>query len=253
MGEIESISIGLKPDQASGYPPLFEVRREIGRAETADQVFKWISTRIKPQLQVFTLLRCDLREVSIESFHDPRLTDSSSPPKLNLPELKELEAYLASNPLAIVPSTQSMSLYPQPFGNLPSQLRCEIIAIAPLLQNQNLKAFFIIGGFQKETPLEFFSDKTLLYITGLAQIISLTLERLDALDVAKRYEAMLHLLDKDNIQQKSEYERLASEISSKLWASMEMDTLLKITLQELGRTLKASQGLIQLENIQAEK
>jgi transcriptional regulator with GAF, ATPase, and Fis domain len=253
MEEIASIPPEQKPDLASGYPSLTEIRRELSKLETVDRVFNWITVRIKPQMHVFAFLRYFSQEISTESFHDPRLVNPLSPPQLYFQNPEELEAYLVSNPPVVIALNQSRALYPQSLKDLPSQLRCEALILAPLLQNQNLIGFLIIGGFQKETPLEFFSDKTMLYITSLVEIISLTIERLDALDVAKRYEAMLQLLDKDNNQKKSEYERMANEISSKLWASMDMESLLKITLQDLALLLKASQGIIQLENIHAER
>ena len=43
------------------------------------------------------------------------------------------------------------------------------------------------------------------------------------------------------------HNRVVAELSSKVWASSDIDTILRTTLTELTNTLKASQGLIQLE------
>lgn len=48
-------------------------------------------------------------------------------------------------------------------------------------------------------------------------------------------------------QRRAERERLASSISGKVWASRDIETILRDTLQELGSSLGASEGMIKLE------
>lgn len=51
----------------------------------------------------------------------------------------------------------------------------------------------------------------------------------------------------ENARTQAEQEKLMAEISTRVWASTEMDTILHTTLQELGRSLKATEGVIALE------
>lgn len=51
----------------------------------------------------------------------------------------------------------------------------------------------------------------------------------------------------EETRQRAEQERLTSAIVSKVWASAEIDTILRTTLKELGHSLKATQGFIQLD------
>jgi GAF domain-containing protein len=51
----------------------------------------------------------------------------------------------------------------------------------------------------------------------------------------------------ETTQRRAERERLATQISGRLWASSDVDTILRTVLQELGRALSAAEGTIQLE------
>lgn len=55
----------------------------------------------------------------------------------------------------------------------------------------------------------------------------------------------LHLLEEN--RKIAERERTLNEISTKIWSSTEIDEQLRIAIYELGHTLRASKGLIQLE------
>ena len=48
-------------------------------------------------------------------------------------------------------------------------------------------------------------------------------------------------------QRQSERDRIAAHISSRIWASMDMDTILRNSLKDLGQALNASGGVIQLK------
>lgn len=52
----------------------------------------------------------------------------------------------------------------------------------------------------------------------------------------------------ENTRLQAERERLASELSSKLWASTDIDTILRTVIQELSQKLEATEGRIFLEN-----
>jgi len=61
-----------------------------------------------------------------------------------------------------------------------------------------------------------------------------------ALESARLYE---------DIQRRAARERLASEITSRVRASTDVDNILRTAIEELGRSLRASEGLIQLEYV----
>jgi GAF domain-containing protein len=54
-----------------------------------------------------------------------------------------------------------------------------------------------------------------------------------------------HLLRASQIR--AEQERIVAELTNKLWASTNVDTILRTVLKELGQTMKASRGYIQLD------
>jgi GAF domain-containing protein len=56
-----------------------------------------------------------------------------------------------------------------------------------------------------------------------------------------------HIRLLENARRQAERERLLKEISSKLMSSTDMDTILRTAIHELGRALRASEGIIQLE------
>jgi hypothetical protein len=51
----------------------------------------------------------------------------------------------------------------------------------------------------------------------------------------------------EEIQGKAERDRIVSGITAKFWASSDVETIMRTAIMELGRTLKASKGLIQLK------
>ncbi len=72
-------------------------------------------------------------------------------------------------------------------------------------------------------------------------LIRVLVERLGvALESARLYE---------DIQRRAARERLASEITSRVRASTDVDNILRTAIEELGRSLRASEGLIQLEYV----
>ena len=50
----------------------------------------------------------------------------------------------------------------------------------------------------------------------------------------------------DETRQRAEQEKVASGISSKVWASADIDTILRTALKELGTALDASEAVIEL-------
>jgi len=56
----------------------------------------------------------------------------------------------------------------------------------------------------------------------------------------------------EETQRTAERERLAASLASRVWASTDIETILRTTLLELGRSLQVSDGLIQID-FQAEQ
>jgi GAF domain-containing protein len=56
-----------------------------------------------------------------------------------------------------------------------------------------------------------------------------------------------NLIMLEEIQGKAERDRIVSGITAKFWASSDVETIMRTAIMELGRTLKASKGLIQLK------
>jgi GAF domain-containing protein len=71
-----------------------------------------------------------------------------------------------------------------------------------------------------------------------AFIEAITTQAAIALENARLLEESQHRADR---------ERIISDISSKLWRSTDVDTILQTSLRELGKALNASEGFIQLE------
>jgi hypothetical protein len=59
----------------------------------------------------------------------------------------------------------------------------------------------------------------------------------------------LRMRNVDATQKQAGIERLIAEITRKARASTELEAILRITIQELGRALHASEGFIRLERI----
>jgi len=78
-----------------------------------------------------------------------------------------------------------------------------------------------------------FDDNDLRLMTTLAAQVAITIRNLRLLDEAQR---------------RAEQERMLSEINRKIWASPDVETIARTTLQELGRVLRVSHGMIRLHN-----
>lgn len=69
-------------------------------------------------------------------------------------------------------------------------------------------------------------------LTNLATQVAITVRNVRLLDETRR---------------NAEYERTVTDITTRLWASTNTDTILRTAIQELGRNLRASRGMIKLE------
>lgn len=102
------------------------------------------------------------------------------------------------------------------------------IAIIPLLVGERNLGWLLIESLDE--PYEFSGREMRLYRT-LADQAAIAIEGMRLLEETRR---------------RAERERLTAEITARVRASTEVDTILRTAIGELGRTLRASEGLIQL-------
>ncbi len=77
-----------------------------------------------------------------------------------------------------------------------------------------------------------FDDEDQNFLTILASQVAISIRNLFMLN---------------EITEKAERDRLVNEITAKFWSSTDVDSIMRTAILELGRTLKASKGLIQLK------
>jgi len=108
-------------------------------------------------------------------------------------------------------------------------LEFRAIAIVPLLIGQRPLGWLMIGSLTG--PYDFSERAMRLYRT-LADQAAVALEGMRLLERTRR---------------RAERERVVTEITSRVRASTDVDTILQTAIGELGRTLRASDGLIRLQ------
>lgn len=85
----------------------------------------------------------------------------------------------------------------------------------------------------QDTSSEYrFDDEDQNFLTLLASQVAISIRNLSMLN---------------EIHAKAHRNRIVSEITAKFWTSSDVDTIMRTAILELGRTLKASKGLIQLK------
>ena len=94
----------------------------------------------------------------------------------------------------------------------------------------------VIGKLTLEADKDSWSPDEQAFIETVASQAALALEN-------------VRLVEKT--QQTAQHDRIVADITSKVWASTDIDVILRTTLRELGQTLQASDGLIQLDVPQA--
>lgn len=83
-----------------------------------------------------------------------------------------------------------------------------------------------------------FNQEDLRLLVSLANPVALTLHNSRLVEAARR---------------QAEFDKLSGELTSKLWASVDVDSLVKNALQELARAMKATRGVIRLEAPQVDR
>jgi GAF domain-containing protein len=90
----------------------------------------------------------------------------------------------------------------------------------------------VIGTITIERDQDYLSEEEEAFINSIASQTALALENARLVEETER---------------SSQHNRSVADITSKVWASTSIDTILRTALQELGQTLGASDGMIQLD------
>jgi GAF domain-containing protein len=101
---------------------------------------------------------------------------------------------------------------------------------APMLVGGEAIGAMVVQDLENEKR---FDEDDLHLMTNLATQVAITVRNVAQLE---------------NAQRQAERERVSAEITSKLWASTDIHTILRTAIQELGRRLEASEGMIQLQS-----
>jgi GAF domain-containing protein len=102
------------------------------------------------------------------------------------------------------------------------------VAIIPLATRQRFLGWLLVESLSE--PCEFSEREVRLYRT-LADQAALALERMRLFEETRR---------------RAEWERIRAEVSARVRASTDMETILRTAVRELGRAFRAAEGVIQL-------
>jgi GAF domain-containing protein len=100
---------------------------------------------------------------------------------------------------------------------------------APLLVGGDAIGAIVVQDFEKEHR---FDDDDQRLLSNLATQVAITVRNAFQLESVRR---------------QAEHERLAAEMTAKVWASTDLHTILRTAIQELGQKLEASEGTIHLQ------
>jgi GAF domain-containing protein len=110
------------------------------------------------------------------------------------------------------------------------RLGIRAVAAIPLVAGERPVGLLLIQS--TDEPYEFSEREIRLYRT-LADQAAVALEGMRLLEETRH---------------RAERERLTAEISSRVWSSADVDTILRTAVSELGRSLQASQAWIELDS-----
>jgi GAF domain-containing protein len=100
----------------------------------------------------------------------------------------------------------------------------------PLIVSNEILGAFILQDIINEHR---FDDDDLRLMTTLASQVAITIRNI----------RLLH-----DAQRRAEKERIIADVTTKLWASQDIETVARTALYELGRALKITDGVIYLQN-----
>jgi GAF domain-containing protein len=148
----------------------------------------------------------------------------------NLEEIQSLHRQYLSRSWEMIAAREGLTSYTDEAQLNNNEIQSEeepaIIEVPIVLRNQ------IIGAISVERDQKPWTTEDQSLIESIASQAALALENSRLIEQTQR-DAL--------------YERAMTEVTSKIWASTDVDTILRTTLEELGHILQASDGLIQLK------
>lgn len=144
----------------------------------------------------------------------------------NLAEIQILHSQYLAKAWSEIPERSSDLEYTYDAGDVDGASESQAIEIPLTLRNQIIGSLILETGPEGLTP----SQETL--------VNSVTTQAALALENIRLFQEAQRQADRD---------RIAAHISSRIWTSMDMDSILRNSLKDLGQALNASNGVIQLQ------
>jgi GAF domain-containing protein len=146
---------------------------------------------------------------------------------VSLQEIETLQRnYISEAWSEITPSAQEFSIVTEGDGGNGFDENLESLNIPLTLRDQ------IIGNVMLETDKSTWTSEETAFIEAITNQAAIALEN-------------ARLLEETRLR--AEQERIISDVANKLWGSTDVDTMLRTSVQELGRILNASESIIQLD------
>lgn len=144
----------------------------------------------------------------------------------NLAEIQVLHSQYLAKAWSEIPEQPSDMEFTFDAGDLDNTGESQALEVPLTLRNQ------IIGSLTLETGPEGLTPSQEALVNSVTTQAALALENIRLFQEAQR---------------QADRDRIAAHISSRIWTSMDMETILRNSLKDLGQALNASNGVIQLK------
>lgn len=144
----------------------------------------------------------------------------------NLAEIQVLHSQYLAKAWSEIPEQPSDMAFTFDAGDLDNTGESQALEVPLTLRNQ------IIGSLTLETGPEGLTPSQEALVNSVTTQAALALENIRLFQEAQR---------------QADRDRIAAHISSRIWTSMDMETILRNSLKDLGQALNASYGVIQLK------
>ena len=233
---LESARLFQETQRALGETEaLYRAGQDIAAATDPGEVLRAITNHVvKPQIDRCALAILDPNSppenpiVEIEAAWEPGVQDPEVLGNRWSISQIPLIAKMITEPSIISDVTTSPALDDVSRHVFTNVLDIQAVAIIPLLIGKRNLGWMLVESLNE--PYEFSEREIRLYRT-LSDQAAIALEGMRLLEETRR---------------RAERERLTAEITTRVRASTEIDTILRTALGDLGRSLRASEGVIQL-------
>jgi len=172
---------------------LYQSSQSMAQAKTNDEILKQTAKTLRQAPFMTYVLKADDNRLRLISNHDPESTEVATPP---LPELfdispVEIEHFLFIHEYLITYELSPATGMPESLRNLAKQLGCTAAAFIPIRRSNQLEALIVLGAKRGDD----LNHKTLQLYVSLANLTSVALERVLALENTERRLNRLQILD----------------------------------------------------------